>query len=132
MSTDTDNRITRQPDFVFTDEQALAEGSVIDMSCWGVATFRGRPIPTISRTLHALLKAKFTSAIEVGALPPWAVLGDLLERLTQPITGIRDTDWEGEASDVLYTTDELEFLDGKRIWLHWHGDGWIAMLPEDY
>ncbi len=63
-------------------------------------------------------------------VPPWAVLGDLLQVF---ITGAADTAGPGEPQDDLYATPPVKALGGRPIWLQRPKAGeWTAFLPEDY
>jgi len=100
------------------------------MDVWGVPQFRGEPVRTVSRGLFDALQARFTVAVELGALPAWAMLGDLLDLLTRP--DLVRPDATEERADWLFATEPLTLLDGRPVWLQRNGDGFTAMFPEDY
>jgi hypothetical protein len=152
-STDMTGIFDREPDVIITEEQAIAEGAAVDMDGWGIAQFRDEPVRTVSSTLFAALKAAFGQAASAGMgitiedvreeypdaqpgdgktalVPPWAVLGDLLQVL---IATAKDTAGEGEPKDGLYATEPLAALGGEPIWLQRPRPGqWTAFLPADY
>jgi hypothetical protein len=125
-----DQLLNRAPDVIVTEDDAVAEGVIVRMDVWGIPTFHGEPVRTVSRPLFEALQARFMAAIELGALPPWAVLGDLLDLLTRPELVVSDA--TDERADWLYATAPLTLLDGRPVWLQRSGDGFTAMLPEDY
>jgi hypothetical protein len=75
-------------DFVITEDQAIAEGAVIDMHGWGIASFRGEPIATVSRGLFSALKAAFRLAATGGLTvtdQQWAEAGaEIIDDHTYP------------------------------------------------
>lgn len=150
------------PDFVVTEEDAIAEGAVVSMSGWGIATFRGEPVRTVSRAMFDVLRDAFGLAASkgltmtekdweetlaerkadgqsapplgdldgrTGLVPPWAVLGDLLQAI---IDDARDTAEPGEPQDNLYATRPVKALGGEPVWLQRPRPGeWTAFFPED-
>ncbi len=154
---------SREPDIVITQEQGIAEGWIVPMDAWGIASFRGEPVAAVSRALFDALKSAFRFAATTGMnitdqqwadagaqllaegtappdlgdlegrthlVPPWAVLGDLLQVL---IASARDTAGPGEPQDELYATDPVRALNGESIWLQRPRAGqWTAYLPGDY
>jgi hypothetical protein len=141
----------RSPDFVVTDEQAVAEGVLISMDAWGMTEFHGEPVNRVSATLHQTLQGAFGRAATAGMsladvrevypdatvddgltslVPPWAVLGELLAVY---LATAKDTAVEGEPADWLYATDNIVGLGNRPVWLQRNGvDGWTAMFPSDY
>jgi hypothetical protein len=60
------NELLAHPDVVVTEEDLIAEGAVVEMDAWGIATFRGDPVRTVSDTLFWALKNAFTLAATGG------------------------------------------------------------------
>jgi hypothetical protein len=54
------------PDIVITEEDLIAEGAVVEMGAWGIATFRGNPVRAVSDTLFRALKNAFSLAATAG------------------------------------------------------------------
>lgn len=151
--TDTTNEpfdveeMLQHPDVVVTEDQGIAKGWIVPMDAWGVASFRGEPVASVSRALFDALKKAFRLAatagmniteqqwrdagavlLAEGTIPP--DLADLDDRtgLVPPwallgdllqvfIATARDTAGPGEPRDQLYATDAVKALDGDLIWL---------------
>jgi hypothetical protein len=62
----TDDIFTREPDFVVTEEDAIAEGAIREMDGYGIAEFRGEPVRTVSAALFAELQNAFRLAATAG------------------------------------------------------------------
>lgn len=62
----TEDLFTREPDFTYTEEDAVDDGAAIDMGGYGYATFRGEPVRTVSDTLFAALQNAFRFAATAG------------------------------------------------------------------
>jgi len=135
------------PDVVITEEDAIAEGAIRDMSGYGVATFRGDPVRTVSDTLFKALQDAFGLAATAGLTmteQDWAetlaeraadgqtapAMDDLdgrtglvpfwanLGQLLQVlIEGAADIAKPGEPQDSLYTTQPLKALGNRPVWL---------------
>jgi hypothetical protein len=137
----------REPDVVITEQQAIAEGVIREMGGYGIATFRGAPVRTVSDTLFRVLQDAFGLAATAGhtvtrkdweeTLTDRAADGQstpdiddldgrtglvpfwatLGELLQVLIADAADTAGDGEPGDALYATPPIKALDGKPIWL---------------
>jgi hypothetical protein len=136
-----------EPGIVYTEEQAIAEGAVRKMDAYGVATFRGDPVYTVSDTLFRALQDTFGLAATAGITVTEAdweatlaeraadgqttpAIDDLDGRtgLVPPwaalgdllqvlIAGAYDSAGEITPEDDLYVTPSLKALDNRPIWL---------------
>ena len=55
-----------EPDVIYTEKEAVDEGTVRLMDGWGIATFRGEPVRTVSDALFAALKDAYGLAASAG------------------------------------------------------------------
>jgi hypothetical protein len=62
----TEDIFTREPDVVITEEDAIAEGAVRDMDGYGIVTFHGDPVRTVSAALFAEMRNAFRLAATAG------------------------------------------------------------------
>jgi hypothetical protein len=65
-------RVAPRALFVYTEEQAITDGEIIEMDDgWGVPTFRGEPVRTVSKALHGALREAILPAAWPARLVDW-------------------------------------------------------------
>ncbi len=136
-----------EPDVIYTEKEAIDTGDVRDMDGWGIATFRGQPVRTVSGTLFRALKDAYGLAASAGLNmtgADWeATLAEradgglsapdisdldgrtglvppwatLSELLQVLITGAADVAEPGEPRDWLHKTPPVKAIGGEEIWL---------------
>ena len=143
----TSSIFDHEPDVIYTEKEAVDEGAVRDMDGYGIATFHGQPVRTVSDTLFRALKDAYGLAASAGlnmTEADWEAtlaeradeglsapdISDLDDRtgLVPPwatlgdllqvlITGAADIAEPGEPRDWLYQTPPIKALGGEPIWL---------------
>ncbi len=136
-----------EADFTYTEEQAIAEGAIREMSTWGTVQFRGQPVSTVSDTLFKALQDAFGLAATAGITVTEADWEETLAeraadgqsvpdiddldgriRLVPPwaslgellqvfITDAYDSAGELTPEDDLYVTEPVKALGGRPVWL---------------
>jgi hypothetical protein len=77
------DELLANPDFVVTEEDAIAEGAIREMEAWGIAVFRGEPVRTVSDTLFRALKNAFSLAATAGLAMTDQDLAETVEALEE-------------------------------------------------
>jgi hypothetical protein len=141
------NELLANPDIVITEEDLIAEGAIREMDAYGIATFRGAPVRTVSDTLFRALQDAFGLAASHGMQmngQDWAetlaeraadgqtapAIDDLDGRidLVPPwatlgdllqvlIKDAVDTAGPGEPQGCLYATPPVKALGDRPVWL---------------
>lgn len=113
---------------VYTDEQAVRDGVLINPAGWGgPVPFHSGVVTRWSGNLHEAMQGYFGSG--ESHVPPWGVISDVLAELLT--LGVTDLAGPGEPTEWTYTTPEIAALDDRPIWLGFNGDGYTAMFPSD-
>ena len=142
----TSSIFDHEPDVIYTEKEAVDEGTVRLMDGWGIATFRGEPVRTVSDNLFRALKDAFGLAASAGLNMTGADWEETLaeradEGLPAPdisdldgrtglvppsatlgdllqilITGAADTAKPGEPHDWLYRTPPVKAIGDEEIW----------------
>jgi hypothetical protein len=103
------NELLANPDFVVTEEDAIAEGAIREMDTYGIATFRGDPVRTVSDTLFRALQ----NAFRLGATAGLTLTGqDLAETVSEMEDEAREDPGRAEYVAWLKEQDSFDGLTG--------------------
>ncbi|MCA1695288.1 MAG: hypothetical protein LC749_11450 [Actinobacteria bacterium] len=132
--TDIRDLLDRSPDVTYTDDQAVADGVLVDLPTLGVHVFfEAEPITRMSSSLFDALAGHVGGGSESEQASAYQALLSFL------VAGAIDVDLlctpigEGEATGHMYQSQHpFHALGCKRVWLQRNGRGFTVMLPEDY
>lgn len=103
----------------YGDGQALEDGFLVDIASMRVS-YRNRPVTRMTRNLWTQLEA--------GTMNAEGYPGVKFPGVRAQIATILRT-------KIRYATDENgdgRLVNAVGVWLVWNGDGYTAMMPEDY
>jgi hypothetical protein len=121
------DRLRLRPDYVYSAEQAVADGVTVDLG--QDVTWHGRPIRWCSRALYDALYDAVVTAADVELANDSLAIRESLRGLAHQATDVAQ---EGEPHGDHFATPPLPALGNRPVWLLSTDAGWSAMFPEDY